>query len=94
MSALRAAGVVIWNWGAPGAPQAPHSAEAPRSAEAPPSAEPPPSAEASPSAEAPRSVGYSASHTWSSCWFRKWLGVIVQPRSFALCGTTRYHVSP
>src|SRR2546426_9764638 len=25
--------------------------------------------------------GYSASHTVSSCWFRKWLGGIVQPRS-------------
>ncbi len=33
------------------------------------------------------------SHTASSCWFRKWLGVIVQPFSFALWGTMRYHTS-
>src|SRR5438876_1192904 len=36
---------------------------------------------------------YSASHTVSSCWFRKWLGVIVQPRTLALCGMIRWFCS-
>jgi hypothetical protein len=34
-----------------------------------------------------------ASQTVSSWVFRKWLGVIVQPRTRALCGTTRYQKS-
>ena len=36
---------------------------------------------------------HSASHTVSSCWFRKWLGVIVQPRTLALCGMIRWFCS-
>ena len=36
---------------------------------------------------------YSASQIVSSCWFRKCEGVIVQPRSLALCGTMRCHCS-
>ena len=38
--------------------------------------------------------GYSASQTVSSVWFRKWLGMIVQPRTFALWGTMRCHWKP
>ena len=38
-------------------------------------------------------IDYSASHTVSSCWFRKWLGVIVQPRTLALCGMIRWFCS-
>ena len=37
---------------------------------------------------------YSASQTVSSCWFRKWLGMIVQPRTFELCGMMRCHWKP
>src|SRR5215831_9310270 len=38
-----------------------------------------------------QSVVYSASHTVSSWLLRKWLGVMVQPRTFALWGTMRCH---
>src|SRR5206468_2863627 len=41
----------------------------------------------------PRPCRYSASQTVSSCWFRKCDGVIVQPRTLALCATMRCHCS-
>jgi hypothetical protein len=34
---------------------------------------------------------YSLSQTPSSWQFRKWLGEIVQPRTFVMCGTIRFH---
>jgi hypothetical protein len=40
---------------------------------------------------APRERHGSASHTVSSWLFRKWLGVIVQPRTRALWATIRCH---
>ena len=43
---------------------------------------------------APPGGRYSLSQTVSSCWFRKWLGVIVQPCTFARCGTMRCHWKP
>ena len=40
------------------------------------------------------SVRYSASQTVSSCWFRKWLGMMVQPRTLDECGMIRCHWNP
>lgn len=40
------------------------------------------------------SLRYSASQTVSSVWFRKWLGMICQPRTFARWGTIRFHWNP
>ena len=39
----------------------------------------------------PASHPYSASHTVSSWQFRKWLGVIDQPRTLERYGTMRFH---
>lgn len=39
----------------------------------------------------PASRLYSASHTVSSWQFRKWLGVIDQPRTLERYGTMRFH---